>query len=149
MITDDIRDAMDRAVLCWLASVNADGAPNVSPKEVFAAVSDSELAIAHIASPQSVKNILANPKVCVSVVDVLSQRGFKLLGHARVLKASDEDYARVVAPLEKIAGPVFRIHAVIVVNVTAAEPIIAPSYRLQSPPSEAHMRESARKRYGF
>ena len=35
-------------VLCWLATADADGQPNVSPKEVFAVVDDQPLVIAHI-----------------------------------------------------------------------------------------------------
>ena len=52
-------------VLCWLATVDALGQPNVSPKEVFAVIDEEHLVIAHIASPTSVKNVLQNPKVCV------------------------------------------------------------------------------------
>ena len=50
-------------VLCWLATVDALGQPNVSPKEVFAVIDEEHLVIAHIASPTSVKNVLQNPKV--------------------------------------------------------------------------------------
>jgi len=48
---------LQRSVLCWLATVDAHGQPNVSPKEVFAAFDEKHLVIAHIASPLSVKNI--------------------------------------------------------------------------------------------
>jgi predicted pyridoxine 5'-phosphate oxidase superfamily flavin-nucleotide-binding protein len=32
MLTDDVLRHIDRGVLCWLATVDIDGGPNVSPK---------------------------------------------------------------------------------------------------------------------
>ena len=51
----------DQFVLCWLATVSEKGVPNVSPKELFIFEREKQLLIANIASPQSVKNIRANP----------------------------------------------------------------------------------------
>jgi len=56
----------DQFVLCWLATVSEKGVPNVSPKELFIFEQEKQLLIANIASPQSVKNIRANPQVYVS-----------------------------------------------------------------------------------
>jgi predicted pyridoxine 5'-phosphate oxidase superfamily flavin-nucleotide-binding protein len=64
-------------VLCWLATVDEAGRPNVSPKEIFTAHGDDHLLIAHLASPGSVRNLRARPEVCVSFVDVFVQKGFK------------------------------------------------------------------------
>lgn len=60
-------------VLCWWATADEQGQPNVSPKEVFAVVDDQHLLIANIASPVSVRNIQHNPKVCVSIIDIFVQ----------------------------------------------------------------------------
>lgn len=49
MLTDDVLHYIDRSVLCWLATVDATGAPNVSPKEVFCAYGASTLLVANIA----------------------------------------------------------------------------------------------------
>jgi len=35
MLTPEVIDAAGRSVLCWLATVDDAGHPNVSPKEVF------------------------------------------------------------------------------------------------------------------
>lgn len=51
MFNDDIRKRVQRSVLCWLATVDAQGQPNVSPKEVFALVGDNRLLIAPIVAP--------------------------------------------------------------------------------------------------
>ena len=130
MLTEEITDCAGRATLCWLATVDATGHPNVSPKEVFAVFDAQHLVIAHIASPTSVRNIRVNDRVCVSFIDVFVQKGWKVSGSACLLGRDDAEYAHWVAPLRQMAGPRFPIHGVIVVQAQSVEPIIAPSYRL-------------------
>ena len=48
--------------------------------------------IANIASQNSINNILENPNVCVSLVVVFIQKGFKLKGIARIITMSDTAY---------------------------------------------------------
>jgi predicted pyridoxine 5'-phosphate oxidase superfamily flavin-nucleotide-binding protein len=45
MKTEPWHDFIHRTVLCWLATVDAHGQPNVSPKEVFAAFDENHLVI--------------------------------------------------------------------------------------------------------
>ena len=85
MLTPEIIASAERSVLCWLATVDGQGQPNVSPKEIFRLMPPASLAIANIASPCSVRNVRANGKVCVAFVDVFVQKGYKLLGDARVI----------------------------------------------------------------
>jgi predicted pyridoxine 5'-phosphate oxidase superfamily flavin-nucleotide-binding protein len=79
---EEIIQSINESVLCWLATAPAAGVPNCSPKEAFTFRGESELVIANIASPESVRNIQANPNVCVSFVNVFKQKGFKLSGTA-------------------------------------------------------------------
>lgn len=148
-ITAALDAAQQRAVLCWLATVDEQGQPNVSPKEVFAAIGADRLAIAHIASPRSVANIARNPRVCVSFVDIFVQKGWKLLGRAEILRAGEPGYDVAAAALESLAGPKFTLHAVIVVHVETALGILAPSYRVggDTPEQERRQVREARRRY--
>ena len=136
-------------VLCWLATVDAQDQPNVSPKEVFAALDEQHLVIAHIASTTSVKNVLQNPKVCVSLIDIFVQRGWKLLGRAQYVHSSDDVFDGYAKPLFPMAGDQFKIQGVLVVTVGQAQPIIAPSYRFypEITTKQAQI-EAAMKTYG-
>lgn len=129
MFDPDILDCAERSVLCWLATADRRGQPNVSPKEVFRLLPPASVAIANIASPGSVRNLLHNPKVCVSFVDVFVQKGYKLVGEARLVAPDDPEHERWSAPLRAMAGTRFRIRDVILVAVAQVEPILAPSYR--------------------
>lgn len=130
MLNDSVREDIRNSVLCWLATVDAEGQPNVSPKQIFDHHGDDALVIAEIASPVSVRNIAANPLVCVSFVDVFRQRGFKIAGRARLVERDDPGFADVGARLVAMAGPDFRVRRVIHVSVTKVSRIWAPSYAL-------------------
>ena len=129
LLKDAVREAASRSVLCWLATVDADGQPNVSPKEVWAIADDAHVVVANIASPLSARNIAHQPQVCLSFVDVFVQKGFKLVGTARQVRAADPEFAAWVAPLLSMVGQRFVIHSVLVIRVTSVAPIVAPSYR--------------------
>ena len=149
MLSPEVHESAARSVLCWLATVDRSGQPNVSPKEIFAAFDAEHLVIANIASPTSVRNVEQNPLVCVSFVDVFVQKGYKVLGKARNIRRQDPEFLRWAAPLEAMAGTRFPIHSVLLVRATAVEPILAPSYRLY--PEEATEQSqvaSAMRTYG-
>ena len=136
-------------MLCWLATVDAQDQPNVSPKEVFAALDEQHLVIAHIASPTSVKNVLQNPKVCISLIDIFVQKGWKLLGRAQYVHSSDDVFDGYAKPLFPMAGDQYKIQGVLVVTVGQAQPIIAPSYRFYPDiTTEQAQIEAAMKTYG-
>jgi predicted pyridoxine 5'-phosphate oxidase superfamily flavin-nucleotide-binding protein len=144
-----VRDFCQRTVLCWLATVSADGQPNVSPKELFAVVDDDHLVIANLASPVSATNIRAEPRVCVSLIDVFVQKGFKLMGHATDIRTDEPEFAQWAAPVLNQAGDRFTVRSVFRVRVQAVTPILAPSYRFYpEQTTEAAQVESALRAYG-
>jgi uncharacterized protein len=46
MLNPIVMESIEKSVLCWLATVEADGMPNVSPKEMFMAKDEVTLLIA-------------------------------------------------------------------------------------------------------
>ncbi|MBX2864892.1 MAG: pyridoxamine 5'-phosphate oxidase family protein [Leptolyngbyaceae cyanobacterium MAG.088] len=130
MITAEIAQSIESSVLCWLATVAPDGGPNVSPKEAFMHDGNGKIIVAHIASPQTVRNIENNPRVCLSFVNVFTQKGHKVRGTATILRASHERYPQQKANLAQLVGDTFPISAVIEIEPTKIEEIIAPSYRM-------------------
>ena len=148
MLSPKLQTSAKTSILCWLATVDADGQPNVSPKEIFTVFDFEHLVIANIASPSSVRNIAVNPRVCVSFVDVFVQKGFKVFGSARNVSKQDADFATWAAPLQAMAGPRFPVHSVIVVRATGFESILAPSYRFYPETTEQAQVASAMRAYG-
>ncbi|QNL48105.1 pyridoxamine 5'-phosphate oxidase family protein [Olivibacter sp. SDN3] len=149
MLTNDIKTYIEKSVLCWLATVDKDGQPNVSPKEIFAYSGDTTLLIAHIASPGTLANLKENPKVCVSFVDVFIQKGYKIKGTAKILKKKDPSFLEKSQLLKERFTDRFPISAVVEISVTGVEPIQAPSYVFfPDTTTENDQIESALKTYG-
>lgn len=130
MITAPVVESMDASVLCWLATVSESGIPNVSPKEAFLHDGEDRILIANIASPKTVRNIRAHSEVCLSFVNVFTQRGHQITGKARILKSDDDGYAERLAKLTAKIGTTFKIISIIEITPTSVNQIIAPSYRL-------------------
>ena len=149
-LTNAVREAARRSVLCWLATVDAEGQPNVSPKEVWAIADEQHVVVAHIASPISARNIAHHPQVCLSFVDVFVQKGFKLLGTAREVRADNVEFAIWAKPLLAIVGKRFTIQSVLVIQVQSVAAIVAPSYRFYpDDTTEASQVASALRQYGM
>ncbi|MEM0896923.1 MAG: pyridoxamine 5'-phosphate oxidase family protein [Verrucomicrobiota bacterium] len=130
MITPEIAQSIDQSVLCWLATVSADGYPNVSPKEAFLHDGDGKILVANIASPVTVRNIEKDERVCISFVNVFIQKGYKITGRSRILREGDDGYDERHRKLSTAIGKAFPIFSVIEIKPTACDEIIAPSYRL-------------------
>lgn len=142
-----LEDSLQHAVLCWLASVDDAGQPNVSPKEVFV-MHEGRLLIAEIASPQSLRNLRANPACCVSLIEIFRQRGHKLIGQAQILAPGDPGFDAAQGRLADIIGPAFRIRHVIAITIERVSEIRAPSYqRFPERSSAEHIRRT-KARYG-
>jgi uncharacterized protein len=149
LMNEPVFEAARRSVLCWLATVDVDGQPNVSPKEIWAIAGDEHVVVAHIASPVSARNIGQQPQVCLSFVEVFVQKGFKLKGTAHEVCPNDPAFDRWAAPLLAKVGQRFVIQSVLVIRVTSVAPIVAPSYRFYpDETTEAAQIASAMQLYG-
>ena len=142
-----LEEYVSRCVLCWLATVDQAGRPSVSPKEVFALVSN-RLAIANIASQRSSANILTNPSVCVSLLDVFEQKGVRISGRATVLSSSAAEAAEMRSRLESKTSGRFPFSEIFVVDIDDIQPYMAPSWHLFPAMSLQDRRSGALDAYG-
>lgn len=148
-LTAEIRQRIDKSILCWLATSSSNNIPNVSPKEIFSAYNSNQIIIANIASPESIKNIRQNQNVCVSFIDILVQKGFQVKGTAKIIESTDSEFSNIEKILLKMTGGKFPFSSIINVIVEKAKPIIAPKYILYPETTEEQQIESAKKAYGI
>jgi len=145
----EIRESIEKSVLCWLATSTPTGEPNVSPKEVFTAYGEDQIIIANIASPNTVKNISANPSVCVSFIDVFVQKGFQIKGKAEILQKEFPEYAQMEQVLVKMTKGKFPFRSITRIKIEKTKPIIAPRYLLYPETTEQQQIASALESYGL
>ena len=148
-LTKEIKEYIDKSVLCWLATVSAENIPNVSPKEIFNYFGIDEIIIANIASPQTVRNIKQNENVCISFIDILVQKGFQIKGKAEIIEKSDSDFLKREKALTEMTGGKFPFATITKITIEQIKPIIAPKYILFPETTETEQVESAKTTYGF
>lgn len=147
-LTSKIKDSIQKSVLCWLATASDENIPNVSPKEIFNYF-ENAIIVANIASPQTIKNIKQNNKVCISFIDILKQKGFQLKGTAEIINASYSEFSKMKTILERMTHGKFPFTLIIKITVKETKQIIAPKYLLYPETTEAEQIESAKKTYGL
>lgn len=143
-----MRTDIENSVLCWLATVDPSGTPNVTPKEIFSCHGDDRIVVADIASTNTVRNIRSHPTVCVSFIDVFRQRGFKVVGSAIVIGPEDTDFAFVGVDLLRMAGSDFPIRHLISIQIERVSRIWAPSFTLFPDRTEDERMRNAYETYG-
>ena len=149
MLTSKVRKSIRESVLCWLATVDESGMPNVSPKEMFVGYGKEKVLIANIASPESIQNVKINPNVCVSFVHVFKQKGFKLKGTARIIETGDSEFELYEEHLRALGGDEFEIKSIFEMTIARSATIVAPSYWVFSETTEESQVANALKTYGY
>src|SRR4029077_4814694 len=132
-LTADMKRVVTEQRLAFVATVCADGTPNLSPKGTIAVWDDDHLVFADIHSPGTVANIKKNPAVEVNVVDPFARKGYRFKGVGEVIEdgARFEEImsfyrSRWVDTVRSKAEPVIRGFAL--VKVGKALPLISPAY---------------------
>lgn len=126
IITDEMRRFVAEQRLGFVATVNPDGTPNLSPKGSVRVFDERHLIFADIRSPQTVRNIDVNTAVEVNVVDVAARAGYRFAGNARVHRDGAE-YAEGLAFLRS-EGVTSEVQTLVKIRVARAMPIASPSY---------------------
>jgi predicted pyridoxine 5'-phosphate oxidase superfamily flavin-nucleotide-binding protein len=127
-LDDDMRRVVREQRLGFAATVCPDGTPNLSPKGTTIVWDDEHLVFLHLHSPGTVANLAGNPSIEINVVDPIVRKGYRFKGRAEVL-TSGELHAEVVDYFRRERGTdPRRVHAVVLVRVDFAAPLVSPAY---------------------
>jgi predicted pyridoxine 5'-phosphate oxidase superfamily flavin-nucleotide-binding protein len=135
LLTDEMKRLVREQRLGFVATVSADGLPNVSPKGSLTVLDDDNLVFADVESPRTIRNLSANPRTEINVVDPFLRKGFRFRGTATILHAGVE-YWKVLEMYREEGADVRRIRSVVLVQVESAAPLISPVYFLGMPEDE-------------
>lgn len=128
MLTDDMKRIVHEQRLGLVATVDPDGVPAVSPKATFVVLDDRTLAFGDIRSPQTMRNLAANPALEVVFVDPFVRKGYRFAGRASVHTRGSTEFARLGAVLAEYGSLVGRMRAIVTIAVTRALPLRSPAY---------------------
>ena len=130
-LTEPMRRIVEDQKLGFVATVNEDGSPNLSPKGSLAVWDDRTLVFADLASPGTVRNLRRRPLAEVNVVDPFARRGYRfrvrgtVLGRGPVWAAGLRFFGA-----RGIVRPGERIHHVVLLELLAARAMRSPGYDL-------------------
>jgi len=147
-ITADMEAIIGQAMLSFVATVNEDGTPNLSPKASLT-VRGGVLYFADIASPATVLNLERNPAVEINVVDIFQRRGYRFKGRALVLPPGDEEYSMIADWVRSTNGPEYPVDHVVRIEVTSSAPLLSPAHVFADPPRDQdEIRSTYHQKYG-
>lgn len=141
ILTDDMKRVVTEQRLGFIATVNADGTPNLSPRGTLAVWDDDTLVFADIRSPGTTRNLRRNPAVAINVVDPIVRKGYRFAGEATV--HADGDIFERGQSFYRERGTANPVRAVVLVRVTTARPVVSPAYDLGASEAEVRARWEA------
>ena len=145
MLTEEMKSIIAAYPLGFVASVNRDGTPNLSPKGTFVALNDKQLVFGHIRSPGTMGNITERPVVEINFLDVLSRKAVRVRGRAFMFRHSAPEFPDLFAALSGWKGYTEIMKAVVRVDLDTASLILSPAYDLGH--TEAQLREQYKAKF--
>jgi len=145
MLTDELKSIIGTFPLGFVASVNDDGTPNLSPKGTFVVLNDRQLVFGHIRSPGTMGNIAKRPVIEINFLDVLARKAVRVRGRAHMFARSAPEFPGLFAALAGWKGYTELMKAVVRVEVETASLILSPAYDLGH--TEAQLREQYRAKF--
>ena len=128
VLTKDMQCVVNEQRLAFVATVCADGSPNLSPKGTTAVWDGDHLIFADVCSPQTVENLKANPSIEINVVDPILRKGYRFKGRAKILN-DGQKFEDGVAFMRK-RGSKSEIKNIVLIEVITAAPLVSPAYDL-------------------
>ena len=127
-LTDKIKNFLKQQKLGFVATINDNNTPNLSPRGTIFVWDDAHIIFADIKSPQTTKNLEKNPIVEVNIINPITRKGFLISGNAIILKDGQE-FSQILA-YYKEQGIQSKIVAVAKVLVDEIHEITSPLYDL-------------------
>lgn len=143
----DKRSIVDSAKLGFVATICADGSPNLSPKGTVRVYDDDHVVFLTQAFPNTVANLRRDPRLEINVVDFLKRRGYRFQGTAQFQAPGGQVFEWIHDWLIATQGPGYPAIEAILVTVDRALPVDSPAYEFGHA-KEADLQASWARTYG-
>lgn len=147
MLDDDMKAIIVQANLSFVATVNEDGSPNLSPKSTLQVYDDDHLIFANLASPGTIDNLRREPRTEINCIDIFSRRGYRFTGSATVHSPGDALYEEFDRTMKQQLGPDTKVQDAVLIKLDDVSPILSPAYDNPAVTEEG-LRETYLQKYG-
>jgi predicted pyridoxine 5'-phosphate oxidase superfamily flavin-nucleotide-binding protein len=128
ILTEDMKRLVAEQRLGFVATVDADGTPSLSPKGTMTVLDDDTLLFSNLRSPQTVRNLAANPAVEINFVDPIVRKGYRFKGVATYVARGERGFDALLPQFVTWPDLMPTIQGIVVVRVERALPITSPAY---------------------
>lgn len=130
VLTPALRRLIDEQKFGYVATVSADGVPNLSPKGTFLVLDADTIAFGEMRSPNTVGNIARDPRVEINLIDVFARKGARFRGEARFVARGEAQFEDLFPQWLAVWGPDLcaMFNGIVVVRLNAAAPLSSPAY---------------------
>jgi predicted pyridoxine 5'-phosphate oxidase superfamily flavin-nucleotide-binding protein len=147
-ITADMEAIIKQAMLSFVATVNEDGTPSLSPKASLT-VKNGTLYFSNIASPLTILNLRRNPAVEINVVDIFERRGYRFKGRASILSPGNDEYSVIADLVKATNGPEYPVDHVVKIETTSISTLLSPAHVFAEPSRDQdEIRNTYYQKYG-
>ena len=123
------RQVIETFPLGFVATVTADGRPNVSPKGTFLVLDDETIAFGEIRSPVTLANLTHQPEVEVNFVDQWLRKGVRVRGVAQCAERGSDAFAELIPQWHAVWGDLAeRVNVIVKIPVSSVRPLTTPPY---------------------
>lgn len=148
MLDQDMKQMVAGTMLCFAATTNEDGSPNLSPKSSLRVHDEKHLMFANMASPGTVRNLRRDPRIELNCVDIFSRRGYRFVGRASVHSDDDPLYVMLKADIAAEHGDAIPVFDAVLIEVLEVHPVISPAYTFIDGVTEDALRNAYLGKYG-
>lgn len=148
MFDDDMKQMVAGTILCFVATTNEDGSPNLSPKSSLRVHDDTHLMFANMASPGTVGNLRRDPRIEINCVDIFARRGYRFVGQASVHSGDDPLYQALKTDVAAEHGDAIPVFDAVLIEVQQVHPVVSPAYTFVDGVTEDALRNAYLGKYG-
>ena len=139
ILTDDMKRVITEQRLGFVATVGADGTPNLSPKGTMVVLDDDHILFGDLRSPGTVGNLRAKPAIELNFVDPFARTGYRFKGVAVYLPRGDADFDGLFSLFAHWGALAKGIKGIVKIKVERALPLSSPAYDYGA--TEAQLRQ--------
>jgi len=142
-----MKQIIKNTILCFAATVNQDGSPNLSPKSTLKVFDDQHLMFANIASPGTVSNLKRDPRIEINCVDIFFRRGYRFKGKGIIHSPGTQIHDDLLDEIKKEHGGSIPVLDAVLIHIIEAKPVLSPAYNFIEGVTEEDMRDTYMRKY--
>tara|TARA_Y100000588_G_scaffold393428_1_gene509405 strand:- start:2982 stop:3458 length:477 start_codon:yes stop_codon:yes gene_type:complete len=131
ILNDDMKRVIRQQRMGFMATVSADGSPNLSPKGTTTVWDDDHLVFANLGSPGTIENLRHNQACELNIIDYYLRKGYRFKGTAEVLTSGPkfeeikEAYTTGSRGINRSGIPA---HGYVLITINKTAPLQSPAY---------------------